>query len=120
MAEKPPKIRKNTRILQQNNILLSTVRIERFDYLSSDEWRTIDRFSTFFEVLAWAIISSTIILCFLGKSVITQKISLLLQIIFLHTFILNEYLPINLKASIQGLHRMVNLNYFRVSTSESI
>lgn len=40
--------------------------------------------------------------------------------IFLYTYIFNEYLPINFKSSIQGLHRMENLNYFQKSASESI
>ena len=63
-------------------------------------------------MLSWTIIIASIILSFLGNSVITQSASLLMQIIFLHVYIHSEYLPTNFKNTIAGLQRMENLDYF--------
>lgn len=71
----------------QSNFNLGSIKVSRFDHLSESEWDSINRYSVFFEVLAWFTIVSTIVLSFLGNSVITQKMSLLLQIIFLHVYI---------------------------------
>ena len=61
--------------------------INRYDFLGVNEWDAIKRYSTFFQVLSWIIIISTIVLSFFGNSVITQEYSLLLQIVFLHVYI---------------------------------
>lgn len=42
----------------------------------------------------------------MGISVLTQKFSILLQIIFLHVYVYADYLPINFKHIISGLQRM--------------
>lgn len=119
MKEKPPQINRRT-LQQSDNLHLSSVHVQRFDYLPEEEWRKTEKFSAFFEVLAWVTIISTIILSFFSNSVITQKLSLLLQIIFLHSFIFDEYLPPNFRFSISGLRRMQNLNYFHSSAASSI
>ncbi len=80
--------------------------INRYDFLGVNEWDAIKRYSTFFQVLSWITIISTIVLSFLGNSVITQEYSLLLQIVFLHVYIFSEYLPVNFKNTISGLSRM--------------
>lgn len=70
--------------------------------------------------MSWIVIITTLILSTLGNSVITQKISLLLQVVFLHVYIFTENLPINFRTIIGGLHRMQNLNYFSETTSKAI
>lgn len=71
-----------------------------------NEWDSIRRYSTFFEVLTWIAIIGVIVLSFFGNSVIMQEFSILLQIVFLHVYIFSEYLPINFKNTIKGLQRM--------------
>lgn len=56
----------------------------------------------------------------LRKQCCHQNFSLLLQIIFLHTYIFSEYLPINFKFVIGGLYRMQNLNYFHNELADKI
>jgi hypothetical protein len=70
--------------------------------------------------MSWFAIISTIVLSLVGKSVITQKYSLLLQIIFMHVYIYTEYLPVNFMIVIGGLSRMQNLDYFSREVSEKI
>lgn len=94
--------------------------IVRYDQLPESHWETIAQFSSFFTVISWITIVSTIILTLLGISVITQHLSLLLQLIFLHVYIYTEYLPASFKSVVGGLWRMENLNYFTKDTMQQI
>lgn len=109
------------RLLQlKENRSLGVVHIVRYDQLPESHWDTLAQFSNFFTVISWVTIVSTIILTFLGISVITQQLSLLLQVIFLHVYIYTEYLPASFKGVVGGLWRIENLNYFTKDVMQQI
>lgn len=100
--------------------LLSSTYIKRYDHIPEQTWYMIEQFATFFTIIAWTTIIATIILAFLGYSVIMQKFSLGLQLAFLHVYVFTEYLPGNFKGIVGGLQRMENLDYLHAGLAGQI
>jgi hypothetical protein len=102
-------------------ILLGAIEVVRHDSLSPSQFQKLKHFAGYFEAVAWIAIVSNLLLGICSNSVITQKFTLLLQIVFLHVYVYTEYLPASFVWVVgSGLQRMQNLNYFSTAAADAI
>jgi len=63
-------------------------------------------------LIGWGVVIATILLTFLGNTVVFEKIAVVLQIIYLHAQVSPNYLPLSFTTPISGLNILKNVDIF--------
>lgn len=94
------------------NTVQSSNLISRYSNVREEDRISMTQLYWFYNFFQWFALITMIVCVMLGIGIILEEFSILLQLLFLHVYISSALLPATLKAPLQGLERMENLNYF--------
>lgn len=98
---------------QELTTIRSETKVARYDTLANDDYLVpINQLYNLFKGYAEAILYIAISFIGLGLGLVSEEFVAVLQIIFMHIYVMTHWLPATHKLPLSGMQRIEHLNYF--------